>query len=142
MTIVRDINAAMDFSAIDSSCGLALVDQAGEIISANPAFLNLFALPPDVRNKTFSDLTDAMNPAAAQLLRKTLTSQHEKASKLTVAIDHKTISVYVIELNQVQRLIMVESSPSSPLSPPETNPPALTPHTASMVNRTMLNHLS
>ena len=139
MTIVRDINAAMDFSAIDSSCGLALVDQAGEIISANPAFLNLFALPPDVRNKTFSDLTDAMNPAAAQLLRKTLTSQHEKASKLTVTIDHKTISVYVIELNQVQRLIMVESSPSSPLSPPETNPPALTPHTASMVNRTMLN---
>lgn len=139
MTIVCDINTAMDFSAIDSSYGLALVDQAGKILSANPAFLNLFALPPDVQNKTFSDLTGTMNPAATDFLQQTLAGRHEKAIKQTTIIDHKTLSVHVIELDQAQRLIMVESSPSSPLPLPEINHPTHTPHNAAMVNRTMLS---
>ena len=54
-------HSAMNFTAIDSSCGFAWVDTAGKIISANPAFLNLLALPPDVADKTLFDLIAPLN---------------------------------------------------------------------------------
>jgi len=116
-----------------------LVDHAGKIVSANPAFLNLFALAPDIQNKTLVDLTGAINPAAADLLRQILDSQHEKVIKRTAAIDHKTLAAHVIELNQAQRLIIVESFPSGSLSPLEISRQTHTPHNASLVNRNTLS---
>lgn len=139
MTIIRDINAAMDFSTIDSTCRLAFVDQAGKIISANPVFLSSFALPQDAINKTPSDLIDTINPTTTDFLRQTLAFRHEKAIKQTTVIDNKTLQVYVIEFNQAQRLIMVESSPSSPLSSLDVSHPAHTPSTASLVNHNILS---
>ncbi|MBX9917888.1 MAG: PAS domain-containing protein, partial [Nitrosomonas sp.] len=59
----------MNFTAIDSSCGFAWVDKVGKIISANPAFLKLLALPPDIADKTWFDLTAPLNVSAPDLLR-------------------------------------------------------------------------
>jgi diguanylate cyclase (GGDEF)-like protein len=129
----------MDFSAIDSTSGFALVDHTGEIVSANPAFLNLFALAPDTQNKNLFDFTGEINPSAAHLLRQTVAARHEKPSKRIAVIGNKTLAVHVIELNYTQRLIIVESSPSNPLSSPETNRPARTPDTALLVDHSILS---
>lgn len=139
MITARDTNDAMDFSAIGSACGLALVDHAGRILSANPAFFNLFALAPDIQDKTLDDLTSAMHPAAADLLRQTVAVRHEKPSKRIAVIGNKTLAMHVIELNQPQRLIIVESSPSDPLSSPEINRPARTPDNTSLADRSALS---
>lgn len=130
---------AMDLTAIDSACGLALVDHAGKIISANPAFLKSFALPPDIQNKTFAELIGAMNPAVAHFLLQAIDGQHGIVSKRTIVIGNKTLTVHIIELNQAQRLMMVESLPASSFPPLEINHPARTPGTASLINRSMLS---
>ncbi|MBS0424979.1 MAG: bifunctional diguanylate cyclase/phosphodiesterase [Proteobacteria bacterium] len=139
MTTARDINTAMDLPAIDSSCGLALIDHAGKMISVNPAFLKLFALPPDVQNKTFAELTGAMNPVATHFLLQAIDGEHGIVSKRTIVIDNKTLTAHIIELNQAQRLMMVESLPASLFPTPEINHPARTPGTASLINRSMLS---
>ncbi|MER0216102.1 MAG: bifunctional diguanylate cyclase/phosphodiesterase [Nitrosomonas sp.] len=132
-------HSAMDFTAIDSSCGFAWVDTAGKIISANPAFLNLLALPPDVADKTLFDLTAPLNVSASDLLRQAVAGQHTKTIKLTSTIDNKTLHVHVIACNQEQRLIMVESLSSSNFSQSGINHQAQNHSAVPLANRVMLS---
>ena len=129
----------MNFTAIDSSCGFAWVDKAGKIISANPAFLNLLALPPDVTDKTWFDLTAAINASAPDLLRQAVAGQHTKTIKLTSTIDNRTLHVHVIACNQEQRLIMVESLSSSNFSQSGINPQAQNHSAVPLADRGMLS---
>jgi len=135
----RSQHSAMDFTAIDSSCGFAWVDTAGKIISANPAFLNLLALPPDVANKTWFDLTATINASAPGLLHQAIAGRHTKTIKLTSTIDNKTLQVHIIAFNEEQRLIMVESLSSSNFSQSGINHQAQNHSAVPLANRSMLN---
>jgi len=132
-------HSAMDFTAIDSSCGFAWVDAAGIIISANSAFLNLLALPPDVADKTLFDLIAPLNVSAPDLFRQAVAGQHTKTIKLTSTVDNKTLHVHVIACNQEQRLIMVESLSSSNFSQSGINHQAQNLSPVPLANRGMLS---
>jgi diguanylate cyclase (GGDEF)-like protein len=132
-------HSAMDFTAIDSPCGFAWVDKAGKIISANPAFLNLLALPADVANKTLFDLIAPLNASAAGLLRQAVAGQHTETIKLVSAVDNKTLHVHVIACNQEQRLIMVENLSSGNFSQSGINHQAQNHSAVPLASRGMLN---
>lgn len=132
-------HSAMNFTAIDSSCGFAWVDKVGKIISANPAFLKLLALPPDIADKTWFDLTAPLNVSAPDLLRQAVAGQHTKTIKLTSTVDNKTLHVHVITCNQEQRLIMVESLSSSNFSQSGINHQAQNHSAVPLADRGMLS---
>lgn len=113
MNTAKSITGINDLTGINSICGLALINEAGKIMSANPAFSKLFNSPVDSHNFSLSDLAIQVNSAAENHLQQTLVNRQTEIVELDSEADNKALQIHFAKLTQAYRLVVVESFPKN-----------------------------
>lgn len=142
MNTVKSITDIYDLTCINSICGLALINKAGQILSANPVFFKLFNSPADSHSLSLSDLAIQVDPAAENHLQQTLVDRRTGIVKLVSETDNKVLHIHLAALTQAYRLVVVENLPQNKSLTCEISSPTKDHNSIlQLKNRHMLNEI-